>query len=262
MFSYFGYGSNMDLVSLRNKGVEPRASERAFCLGWRLRFNVPHFFRHEGGVGNIEPSYPSDAVWGVLHLCDDEQLALLDAAEACGHGYNRIGISVFTDKGEQRAITYIGIPGFLDTDCRPTQRYLNILVRGATAACLDPIYVDALRRHPLRQPRGTAPPFVPPQGEYPVFTTATLRQHPLLTALAGSVFDMSGARWQHKFLHGIFGGKEMTLFHLKRLDSSDGSETLEDVKHGRLTSAQQGYLDEYLHEYSREYVYVGRYVYD
>lgn len=73
---------------------------------------------------------------------------------------------------------------------------------------------------------------------------------------------MSGARWQHKFLHGIFGGKEMTLFHLKRLDSSDGSETLEDVKHGRLTSAQQGYLDEYLHEYSREYVYVGRYVHD
>jgi hypothetical protein len=52
---------------------------------------------------------------------------------------------------------------------------------------------------------------------------------------------MSGARWQDKFLHGIFGGKEMTLFHLKRLDSSDGSETLEDVKHGRLTSAQQGY---------------------
>jgi hypothetical protein len=25
---YFGYGSNMDLASLRAKGVEPRASER------------------------------------------------------------------------------------------------------------------------------------------------------------------------------------------------------------------------------------------
>lgn len=54
----------------------------------------------------------------------------------------------------------------------------------------------------------------------------------------------------------------MTLFHLKRLDSSDGSETLDDIKHDRLTLAQRRYLDEYLHEYNIEYVYVGRYIYD
>jgi sulfite reductase (NADPH) flavoprotein alpha-component len=29
----------------------------------------------------------------------------------------------------------------------------------------------------------------------------------------------------------------MTLFHLKRLDDSDGRETLDDIKHGRLTPA-------------------------
>jgi cation transport regulator ChaC len=55
-FWYFGYGSNMDLNSLRAKGVEPRASARAVLRGWRLRFNVHHFFRHEGGAGNIESS--------------------------------------------------------------------------------------------------------------------------------------------------------------------------------------------------------------
>ena len=115
MFWYFGYGSNMDLTSLRAKGVEPHTSERAVLRGWRLRFNVHHFFRHEGGVGNIEPSDdPTDAVWGVLHQCDDEHLALLDAAEAYGHGYDRIGVSVLTDRGEQRAIAYVGIPSFLD----------------------------------------------------------------------------------------------------------------------------------------------------
>lgn len=54
----------------------------------------------------------------------------------------------------------------------------------------------------------------------------------------------------------------MTLFHLKRLDSSDGSETLDNIKHDRLTLAQRRYLDEYLHEYNIEYVYVGRYIYD
>ena len=56
MFWYFGYGSNMEMTSLRAKGVQPRHSTRAVAAGWRLRFNVQHFFRHEGGVGNIEPT--------------------------------------------------------------------------------------------------------------------------------------------------------------------------------------------------------------
>jgi sulfite reductase (NADPH) flavoprotein alpha-component len=73
---------------------------------------------------------------------------------------------------------------------------------------------------------------------------------------------MSRARWQHIFLQSLFGGKDMTLFHLKRLDESDGRETLDDIKQGRLTPAQRRYLNEYLHEYGQEYVYVGRYMYD
>jgi cation transport regulator ChaC len=262
-FWYFGYGSNMDFGSLRAKGVQPRVSERAVLRGWRLRFNVHHFFRHEGGVGNIEPSGDqSDVVWGVLHHCEDEHLALLDAAEAYGHGYDRVDVSLLTDRGEQQAIAYVGVPSFLDEQCLPTQRYLNILLKGAVAAGLDAAYVEALRQHPVFQ-RQPVPPFVPPPGcEHRVFTAATLARHPLFTALAGAVFDMSGARWQHSFLHGLFGGKDMTLFHLKRLDNSDGSETLDDIKHDRLSPAQRKYLNEYLHEYNTEYVYAGRYIYD
>lgn len=179
-FWYFGYGSNMDLRSLRAKGVEPHTSERAVLFGWRLRFNVHHFFRHEGGVGNIEPSdNPADVVWGVLHRCGGAHLALLDAAEAYGHGYDRIDLLVRTDRGERAAIAYVGIPAFLDEGCRPTQRYLNILLKGATEAGLDPAYVDALRRHPVHQ-RRPIPQFVPPRGDdYPTFTAASLRQHPL-----------------------------------------------------------------------------------
>jgi sulfite reductase (NADPH) flavoprotein alpha-component len=261
-FWYFGYGSNMDLNSLRAKGVEPRISKRAVLRGWRLRFNVRHFFRHEGGVGNIEPSdHPSDVVWGVLHRCESAHLALLDAAEAYGHGYDRTQVAVHTDRGERPAVAYVGNPSFLDESCRPTRRYLNIILRGATAAGLDPAVIESLRRHPVHEAT-PVPPFVPPAGEYRTFTAATLSQHPLLTALSGAVFDMSCARSQHGFLRGLFGGKDMTLFHLKRLDDSDGRETLDDIKHGRLTPAQRRYLNEYLHEYGKEYVYVGRYMYD
>lgn len=253
----------MDLRSLRAKGVEPSRSTRAVLHGWRLRFNVRHFFCHEGGVGNIEPSAdPSDAVWGVLHLCDDEHLALLDAAEAYGHGYDRTEVSVTTDRGAQAAITYVGIPSFLDNSCRPTQRYLNILLKGAIAAGLNPVYIDALRRCPVL-PRRPVPPFVPPPDRAcRTFTAETLTRDPPLTALAGAVFDMSSARWQHSFLRGLFGGKDMTLFHLRRLDSSDGSETLDDIRHGRLTREQRQYLAEYLYQYNIEYVYVGKYLYE
>ena len=262
MFWYFGYGSNMDLRSLRAKGVEPRESMRAVLRGWRLRFNVHHFFRHEGGVGNIEPStHPADHVWGVLHLCEPQHLALLDAAEAYGHGYDRIRVQVETERGLQAATAYVGIPSFIDEQCRPTQRYLNILLNGAEASQLDPDYIAALRATPVHVKKPVVP-FVPPAGDFPHFDAASLANHPLYTALAGSVFDMSGARWQHDFLKGFFGGRDMTLFHLKRLDHSDGSETLDDIRHNRLTPAQRAYLDEYLHAYSDEYEYVGRYRYD
>lgn len=262
MFSYFGYGSNMALTSLRAKGVDPRVSERAVLRGWRLRFNVRHFFRHEGGVGNIEPTGDaSNVVWGVVHLCEDAHLTLLDAAEAYGHGYDRVEVSVDTDHGERRAITYVGMPSFLDEECRPTQRYLNILVNGAVAAGVDPAYIDALRRHPVFEKRAV-PPFLPPPGAYRTFTAATLTQTPPLTALAGHVFDMSGARWHHSFLKGFFGGKDMTLFHLRRLDDAGGALTLDDIKHDRLTPPQREYLNEYLHAYNAEYVYAGHYLYE
>lgn len=259
MFWYFGYGSNMEMTSLRAKGVQPRHSTRAVAAGWRLRFNVQHFFRHEGGVGNIEPTdQPDAAVWGVLHACEDEHLALLDAAEACGHGYDRVSLTVHTQHGAQLACAYVGTPAFINPVARPTQRYLNILLKGAQTAGLPEAYVQALRVLPLH-PQPDLPTFVPPPGDLPVFDATSLAAHPLHTALAGHVFDMTDARAEHLFLRGLFGGKDMTLFHLQRMDCSDGSETLDDICGDRLDAAQRRYLTAYLHEYNAEYAYAGRY---
>jgi len=261
MFYYFGYGSNMDMTSLRSKGVLPRTSERARLWGWRLRFNVRHFFRHEGGVGNIEPSLdPRCVVWGVVHLCEDFHKERLDAVEAFGHGYDRIEVTVETKRGGVTAAAYVGIASFVDDRCLPTRRYLNILVRGATAAGLDPAYIERLRAHPIHE-NAPYPRFEHPPGEHPRFTAATLADKPLYTAVFGAVFDMSGARWQHESRKGFCGGKDMTVFHLRQLDTSDGKETLDDVKHDRLTDEQRRYLTAYLHEYNAEYAYVGRFDY-
>lgn len=261
MFHYFGFGSNMNITSLRAKGVVPLASRGAVLHGWRLRFNVQHFFRHEGGVGNIERSEaPGDRVLGVLHDCPDAALPSLDAMEACGHGYQRITVEVEAEGERVSAFTYVGMPAFIDDGCLPSRRYLNILVDGARRAGLDPDYVHKLMAQPVRRP-DDYPPFRPPPGDYPVFDDASLARHPVYTALYGAVFDMSAARPLHDYLKSFFGGRDMTLFHLKRLDSSDGNESMDDIRHGRLNEAQRRYLNGYLNEYAREYRYVGRFDY-
>lgn len=265
MFRYFGFGSNLSAVSLRAKGVEPLASRPAILRGWRLRFNVQHFFRHEGGVGNIEPTgNRDDHVLGVLYDCPDEALAPLDATEACGHGYDRITVEVeargLEEGGPIDALTYIGMPAFIDDGCLPSRRYLNIVIDGARQAGLDAHYVQNLVAQPVHKPEDY-PLFIPPAGDSPVFDVASLAHQPLYTALWGSVFDMSNARALHEYLKTFFGGQDMTLFHLKRLDSSTNNKSMEDIRHGRLNEVQRRYLNGFLNEYAREYRYVGRFDY-
>ena len=261
VFRYFGFGSNLDLTSLRAKGVHPTRSRQAELPGWRLRFNVRHFFDHEGGVGNIEPSDdPGDRVLGVLHECPDEDLPALDETEARGVGYDRIEIAVQTAEGSETAFAYVGRPDFIDNRCLPSRRYLNILIRGARRAGLEPAYVASLEHQPTLAVTD-APPFRHPPGPKPHFDAESLAEHPDYTALYGAVFDMSAARPAHAFLKGMFGGRDMTLFHLKRMDSSDGTETDADIREDRLDGAQRRYLNNYLREYAREYRYVGRFDY-
>lgn len=260
MFFYFGYGSNMSVSSLRAKGVTAMRSEAAMLEGWRLTFNIPEFFRIEGGTGNIELC-PNASVHGVLHACRDADLATLDQLEAVGSVYNRIEASVLTYTGRRaHAYVYVGIPAITNPHCLPSQRYLNILTSGAEQMRLDPDYIAQLRGTPAL-PRPAFPPFVHPVGAA-IFRLEDLPQRPHCTALAGGVFDMGGARRQHDYLKRLLSGKDVTLLFLKRMDTSSGNETFEDVRQGHYSDAQREYLNAYLHEFAREYRYLGRLDYD
>lgn len=258
MIKYFGYGSNMDETALKAKGVSPKRSVPAILPEWRLRFNMAHFFRHEGGVGNIEHTGAGDdAVHGMLHWCSDSDLAALDKLEARGIGYDRIRVEVETPDGPEQTYTYVGLPAYVDESCLPTRRYLNILVRGARQAGLDQTYVAGLAAHPVQ----AFPEF--PRFEAPVSKRCFDHNSLVapLTAFAGATFDMSGARPAHIIAKDWFGGKDVTVFLLRRMDSSDGSEKLSDVVEARLRPDQQIYINAYLHAFSDEYEYVGPFDY-
>lgn len=262
MFYYFGFGSNISMASLKAKGVTPIQSQPATLHGWRLRFNVQHFFRNEGGVGNIQYTGSNeDKVLGMLHECLDDNLIDLDAAEAHGYGYNRITLDVETnEKSNVSALTYIGTPEFIDDSCLPSRRYLNIIISGAKQAGFKEEYIHKLMAQPVLTP-SRYPKFIPPPGDYSVFNNHNISSYPLYTVLHGHVFDMSSARPHHDYLKIFFGGKDMTLFHLKRLDSSDNKETLDDIKYNKLNIKQQEYLNGFLCEYAMEYDYVGQFNY-
>ena len=122
-FSYFGYGSNLSTASLRAKGVTPLAAEVATLRGWTMAFDVRHWFRHEGGVANVHPTgNQDDLVQGVRYECSPEDMDRLDAVEAYGVGYDRITVDVETTAGLKPALTYVGMPGYLDSDSMPTAR--------------------------------------------------------------------------------------------------------------------------------------------
>ncbi len=262
MFYYFGYGSNINLVSLKAKGVIPFTSELAVLPGWKLRFNVRHWFRHEGGVANIEPSSdPDDFVEGVVHACPDESLASLDVVESYGLGYDRTVVEVETAHGKVKAQTYIGLQGFIDNSCLPTRRYLNIILKGAGNAGLSHGYVERLRSLPVF-PEREYPQFISPPGNWPHFNSETIALQPAFTALGGHVFDMRFASEKLQGIIGLLGGKDVTLFFVKRHDTSDGSETIDDVIRGRIPSGAKKYINAYLNEFAREYIYAGIFDYE
>jgi len=258
VFLYFGYGSNLHVPALRAKGVEPLASVRGRLAGWRLTFDVRHWFPHEGGMGNIRRTDdPADVVQGVVHTCADADLAALDRMEAYGVGYDRTAVEVLTDAGPVTAQAYVGLPAFLDATRLPTRRYLAILLKGAMAAGLDDDYIRDLRDHPTA-PETEPVRFTPPAGEFQTFTRASLALCPEATALLGHVFDMSAARADLASVKPVLGARDTTLFHLHRHDTSDGTETLDDLRAGRVSDRARRYLDAWLAAYATEFRYAGR----
>lgn len=238
------------------------SSVRGRLPGWRLTFDVRHWFPHEGGMASIRHTGElGDEVLGVVHSCTDESLAVLDRMEAYGVGYDRVEVEVITDAGPVRAQAYVGLPAFLDTTQFPTRRYLAILVKGAIAAQLDATYIRRLELQPVA-PDSESPVFVPPPGQFPVFNRATLALDPESTALSGAVFDMSHARADLASAKPALGGRDTTLFHLHRHDTSDGSQTLEDLRTGRVPESARRYLAAWLHAYATEFRYAGRYTDD
>ncbi len=246
----------MNALSLAGKGVTPQSSRAARLADFQLVFNVKHWFPHEGGVGNVVP-HDGSHVWGVVHELVPEDLTALDKLESYGVGYDRIEVELDVAGHTERAVTYVGLPDFLDDSRLPTSRYMNIILAGARQAKLPKDYVERLSQTALFVPPNY-PPFSPKPGKnWPILGLNNLANEPGFTGLWGHVFDMSEAAPHLQHLRDIFGGKDMTLFFLKRHDQSSGNETWDDIYTGNLSVPLRIYLNAYLHNFDQLFRYVG-----
>ncbi|MEM7543523.1 MAG: gamma-glutamylcyclotransferase family protein [Pseudomonadota bacterium] len=257
MFNYFGYGSNMRRASLASKGVHADSVEPATLENWRLTFNIGHPFEFEGNVANVEPA-PGAVVHGALYRFSPACLDSLDRYEGYGVFYDRHDLEIVTYTGTRtNALVYVGTPRVVVADGRPSERYRNILLQGARELKLADDHLRWLASFPT-YPLADYPPFAPPHN-CTLITSGQLARQEEWTALAGHVFDMSEGRANNRAaMLSFLSARDATAFMLRFMDSSAGDESLHQYALDHLSNEQRSYLNRYLHEFTREYRYVGR----
>lgn len=153
---YFGYGSNTErgtfLGRRRMRPVEVRIGR---LDGFELRFDLG-VGRGERGVANVA-ARDGDHVWGVLWRISGDGAQHLDRTEGVHRGfYRRLAVQVTTPDGARvPAFTYHSFRG--RAGCKPSRRYLGLLLAGARQHGLPEDWIVRLRSfelaHDERRPR-------------------------------------------------------------------------------------------------------------
>jgi gamma-glutamylcyclotransferase (GGCT)/AIG2-like uncharacterized protein YtfP len=161
---YFAFGVDLEPAAMRSRSPEHRVVGVAALRDHRLAFTryVPEW---GGGVASLQ-AHHGDAVWGVVLELSDRDIARLDELEGFrgsddqhNRSDRRIVTVDLTRPDDQsvprrlRAFVYVPRPS---NPSHPSSRYLETLVRSATAWRLPEDYVARLRGLPVSDPSETA----------------------------------------------------------------------------------------------------------
>ena len=236
---YFGYGANMNSLSLAERGVQPTDSWPGTLTGYELCFDVyaPYPSLLEPCYCNVRP-HSDGVVHGVVHQLSPEALRQLDRVE--GDEYHRSLVTVRTYEGvEHSAFIYFMTPSYpayiteLPRLPNPSARYLSILANGARKAGLDAAYISWLQGQPstpvpaltltsehLALIRGRQFTLAEVEASATVITASPDdRSSPLLCVLKGVVLDVG--RFRPNFYRRFYGAKDCTIQTARRVPRED-----------------------------------------
>ena len=140
---YFAYGSNLDPGTfLGRRRMRPSDTRRALLSGYRLVFDLS-VGKGERAVANLAPA-PAAHVHGVAYAISRPGAIWLDRTEGVPRAYRRVPVPLLDDESERfPGFTYVSerrTPGR-----KPSERYMNLLLRGARHHGLPDDYVAWLR---------------------------------------------------------------------------------------------------------------------
>jgi gamma-glutamylcyclotransferase len=136
---YFAYGSNLSSGQMiARMGPFPDAfgpPRMARLAGYRLAFNM----RGETGQIYANIVQPGEEVIGVVYECAEDALKTMDRYE---FGYHRERVEVVSDGGDViEAVTYVAEPGHVVEGGRPSEEYLQRILRGGREHGLPESYL-------------------------------------------------------------------------------------------------------------------------
>ena len=139
---YFAYGSNLDPGTFEGRRrMRPREARVASLPDHRLVFDLP-VGDGERGVGNLLP-FPGEIVFGVAYRITADEAERLDATEGVPRAYRRCDVEIETVDGARlAAFTYLS--PHRREGRKPSERYLELLLRGARHHGLPAPYVRSL----------------------------------------------------------------------------------------------------------------------
>ena len=140
---YLAIGSMINPISLYLRDLTPIASYPAVCPDYQLAF------KGANGMGDIE-ACAQGAFHGVVHLLSDEQMAQLDKIESL---YRRIVVTVADYQDKLRMAYAYKMDSNNQAVNPPTERYLDIIVKGCEYYHVRQEYIDRLKHEQAVVPR-------------------------------------------------------------------------------------------------------------
>ena len=148
---YFAYGSNMASDTLRGRReVNYSRALAARLPGWRLVLDKPPLIPVGHSFANIVAD-PDAEVFGVLFAVAEADFDHIELTEGVRIGnYDRVEVlaSPLASESPEALRAFSLTSTRRDAALRPSQRYMDILVAGATEHGLPASYVEFLRSIP------------------------------------------------------------------------------------------------------------------
>ncbi|KAF2711264.1 hypothetical protein K504DRAFT_465034 [Pleomassaria siparia CBS 279.74] len=159
---YFAYGSNLcSSVFLQSRGIRSLDSKIVRIDKLRLCFNVLFLPYSEPAMAGLQSRTEEDCmlympVHGVAYLLRDQDFVKLVISEGAGVAYKVIQVNavVLTSGTNLMVTTLVARRDYaFQQDRYPSQRYMNLIKRGAREQHLPQMYTEYLQRLPVFKPR-------------------------------------------------------------------------------------------------------------